>query len=56
MTAQIIFITLVILSLMFHSYKHGKDRGKYNIIYYTLDMCFTIFLLYWGGFFDPILK
>jgi hypothetical protein len=56
MIPQIIWIVLAIAGLMLESYRHGKDKtGKYSVWSHLVAIGFTVMLLYYGGFFDPIL-
>lgn len=57
MLPQIIYLVLALTSLMVGSYNHGKISKKpYNVWYTISAFSIQISLLYWGGFFDSILK
>ncbi len=57
MIPQIIYIIMILISLVVSGYMHGKEKtGKYNVFIELLFMALRIGLLYWGGFFDVILK
>ena len=48
---QIIYLSLIFLSLGLHLGKHGESMGNYNFFVKLFDVCATLGLLYWGGFF-----
>jgi len=56
MLPQLIYIALILTSLVLSGYRHGKDKkGKYNLWADLIAMALMVGLLYWGGFFDPII-
>lgn len=57
MIAQIIWIILIVAGLMLESYRHGKPKeGKHNVWATLFATLIGATLLYFGGFFDPLLK
>ena len=50
---QIILCVCLALTMGIHLAKHGelRNRPNYHAGWYLLDACFTLGLLYWGGFF-----
>ena len=57
MAPQIIYIVLVLINLVMFGYRHGKPKtGNHNIWVDLIAITLVIALLYWGGFFDPLLK
>jgi len=57
MIPQLIYIALVLVSFGINLAEHGKPRtGKYNawISFFSLIIAMTI--LYYGGFFNPLLN
>lgn len=57
MKPQIIYLILALISLMINANKHGKVNDKPSNVWFTIvAFSIQISLLYWGGFFDSILK
>lgn len=57
MTAQIILLTLFLISLLINANQHGKPKtGNYNFWYPAISLTIMLGLLYWGGFFDVFFK
>lgn len=57
MTAQIIFIAILLLDLVVAGYKHNKPKeGNYNMFADIFNIALITVLLYWGGFFDVLFK
>lgn len=55
MTPQIIWICLFLLNLVILGNRHGKEKkGIYNSYYDFIGLILSIYLLYSGGFFDPL--
>lgn len=53
---QIIIILLYVASLGMVMVLHGKPRANYNAWNTLISTAITIALLYWGGFFDGLMK
>ena len=57
MAAQIIYLTLVFITLLLNAYLHGKEKiGKHNFFAVLITYMILLLLLYWGGFFDVFFK
>ena len=57
MSPQIIYLVLAFTSLMINANKHGKMSEKPTNVWLAITaFSVQISLLYWGGFFDSILK
>lgn len=57
MIPQLIYLALTVLGLGLHVAKHGEPKeNKYNVLRYLFNSIVTITILYYGHFFDPILK
>lgn len=56
MIPQIIYLTLTFIGLLFAANKHGKPRDDYNFWHLLITGCIVLSLLYWGGFFDVLIK
>lgn len=57
MIPQIIYIIVASANLVIDRYRHGKvDERPYNAYFGVFAMLLEVALLYWGGFFDPLLK
>ena len=57
MIPQLNYLGLTFLGLGLHAAKHGEPKeSKYNILHYLFNCIVTITILYYGHFFDPILK
>ena len=57
MTAQIILLSMYLLSGFLAAYKHGKPKtGKESFWYWIVALVINLSLLYWGGFFDCLIK
>lgn len=57
MIPQIILIALWIVALGLNIHSHGKTSDKpKNAIHSLVALLINLFLLIWGGFFDPIFE
>ena len=57
MLPQLIYLGIVLLGLGVSLAEHGKPKQGYNsFLQNLLATAITIGLLYWGGFFDVLLK
>lgn len=57
MIPQIIVLVMVVFGLGFKASKNGEPTGDtYNFWGSVLNYSITLFLMYWGGFFDPLFK
>lgn len=57
MSPQIIYLILAFTSLMINANRHGKVSNKPSNVWFTIvAFSIQISLLYWGNFFDSILK
>lgn len=57
MTAQIILLSLLLISGFIQANKHGKQKeGKESFWYWLIAFAINLSLLYWGGFFDCFIK
>lgn len=54
MVPQIIFMSLVFISLLIVANKHGKEQRPYNFWTTLVSTLITLTLLYLGGFFNPL--
>ena len=49
---QIIWIVVLLFSLVYSGYRHGKERtGTHNVFLDITGYILAFGLLYWGGFF-----
>lgn len=56
MIPQLIWIALAFWGLLLHAHKHGKPKtGRHNFVYPFLATIIVVLLLYYGGFFNPLL-
>jgi len=56
MIPQIIYICLLIFTLTVHLIKHDEPReGNYNFWHMVIAGSITVTILYYGGFWNPIL-
>lgn len=53
---QLIYIVLMALSLGLNFASHGKPREPGNAWYAVAALAIVLPLLWWGGFFDPLLS
>ena len=57
MTAQIILLSMFLISGFIQANKHGKPKeGKESFWYWLIAFSINLSLLYWGGFFDCFIK
>jgi hypothetical protein len=57
MKPQIIYLALSLAGLLLSANKHGKPKeGNYNFWISAVSCFITLYLLYWGGFFNILLK
>ena len=57
MTAQIILLSMYLVSGFLAAYKHAKPKtGKESFWYWIVALVINLSLLYWGGFFDCFIK
>ena len=57
MTAQIILLSMLLISGFIQANKHGKPKeGKESFWYWLIGFAINLSLLYWGGFFDCFIK
>ena len=57
MTPQIIYLLLVLAGLLVRAHEHGNLRkGKHNFWISLISLSLSMYILYWGGFFDVILN
>lgn len=55
--ASLIYLVLVFASFMLTVAKNGKPQeGKHSVGTHFLGIAIAVSLLYWGGFFDELLK
>jgi hypothetical protein len=55
MAPQLIYLALMVLGLGVSLAKHGEPRSPMNAGTHILGLAIAISLLWWGGFFDPLL-
>ena len=56
MTPQIIMLVFVALNLIISGHQHGKPKeGKHNLWIGLIGLSIQMWILYSGGFWDPIL-
>jgi ABC-type dipeptide/oligopeptide/nickel transport system permease subunit len=53
---QIIFLILIFLNFGLVIAKHGEEQAPYNAGAHLISVIMILSLLYWGGFFDGILR
>lgn len=52
MTAQIVYLVLIFMSLLLNANQHGKPKtGNHNFWIHFISTIIVLALLYWGGFF-----
>jgi hypothetical protein len=56
MAPQIIYLSLVFIGLLLAANQHGKERTPHNFWITLFATVTTLFLMYWGGFFDVLLS
>lgn len=56
MIPQYIYIALLILTLVVNAIEHGKPKRDYNINTALGAMALNIWLMYEGGFLDPLIN
>jgi hypothetical protein len=57
MIPQLIWIALALVNLILIGYKHGKEKtGKHNAYVDLITMFLSIWLLFAGGFFEPLFR
>ena len=58
MIPQIIYLMLVMMGLGIHITRHGEDKkpDKYNVWTKLMFSMMTITILYYGGFWDVLIK
>ncbi len=56
MTAQVIYLVMLVMGLLLMANKHGKPRDNYNFWSYSVATVIQLSILYWGGFFDCIIN
>jgi hypothetical protein len=56
MAPQIIYLSLVFIGLLLVANQHGKERTPHNFWVTLTATIINLFLMYWGGFFDVVLK
>ena len=57
MTAQIILLSMLLISGFIQANKHGKPKeGKESFWYWLIGFAINLSLLYLGGFFDCFIK
>jgi len=56
MVPQIIYLSLVFIGLLLVANQHGKERTPHNFWNTLVATVITISLMYWGGFFDAMIK
>ena len=56
MKAQLIYLMLVLIGLGFCIAKHGQPRSPYNVWADLIATIIVLSILYWGGFFDVLIK
>jgi hypothetical protein len=56
MAPQIIYLSLVFIGLLIAANQHGKERTPHNFWVTLVATVTTLFLMYWGGFFDVLLS
>jgi hypothetical protein len=53
---QIIYIALTLIGIGFIASKHGKPQQPYNFWASLFSTIFIFILLYFGGFFNPLIQ
>ena len=54
---QLLFVALIVFGDMIHLIRNGEPRDdRYNVWISLLGTAITVSLLYWGGFFDGLIK
>lgn len=56
MWPQILYISFCVLGLGFAIAKHGEPSDPFDMRKTAAAIAVAWSLLYWGGFFDPLLK
>lgn len=57
MWPQYTYLALTIAGLMYQAYLHGKPRtGSHDFWSAFIATTIIMYILKWGGFFDPILQ
>lgn len=57
MTAIIIILAFMLISLLLHAYMHGKPKeGKHNFWIHLVSVILTLILYYFAGLFDKFIK
>jgi hypothetical protein len=56
MAPQIIYLSLVFIGLLLVANQHGQVRAPHNFWNTLVATVITISLMYWGGFFDAMIK
>jgi hypothetical protein len=56
MKAQLVYLSLTVLSLGISIAKHGEPRTPHNCLVEIIGITISLSLLYWGGFFDGLIK
>ena len=56
MVPQIIYLSLVFIGLLIAANQHGKERTPHNFWVTLVASLIPISLMYWGGFFDVMVK
>ncbi len=53
---QIVYVSLSLVGLGFAIAKHGQPREPYNAFGLMIGTALSWTLLWWGGFFQPLLS
>lgn len=56
MIPQLIYIALIMISLGMNISSHGEPRGDTNAWNSLISCIIGFAILYWGGFFDVMIK
>lgn len=53
---QLIYLALVVIGLTLAAVNHGRPREEYHFGLSLFAAVAILGILYWGGFFDPLLS
>ena len=53
---QILWIIFLVIELTIAILLHGNERPNYNCVVTFLNCVGSVFILYWGGFFNCFFK
>lgn len=56
-TAQIVLLAITAIAMLLHANKHGQPKkGNENFWIYLVSVSIGQAILYWGGWYDNLLK